>query len=63
MRESLRDKMKRHIENDRKFMEERGNSLSGYIAFYEKYGRSAEDAAAIYRADLEYHNKLVAKWG
>jgi hypothetical protein len=43
------------LKMQREFMDERGGNVSGYVAFYAKYGRPAEEAIAIQEAD---HAKL-----
>lgn len=41
------------------FMNERGNSLPGYISFYAKFNISAQQAAKIYEADVAFRNHLL----
>jgi hypothetical protein len=42
------------------FMAERGGSLAGYIAFYERFGRDADYAARLYEADRDLRARIAA---
>jgi hypothetical protein len=44
------------------WMSERGNDLAGYTAFYcGRFGRTQEDAQAIYNADLAHLRNLETR--
>ena len=52
-RDKMREWLRRMVAEQRQWIEEHGGSLAGYIAFYsDRYGRSEDEAVAIYNADL-----------
>lgn len=68
MRETKTVRLAKAIETDQNFLNERGNSLAGYIAFYDKLRleRGVEPypdelIESWYQADFNYHKELVEK--
>lgn len=61
MKTSKRELMQREVRNHRNFMQDRGDSLVGYLAFYGRLGARAEQAETIYYADAAMLEKLEAQ--